>query len=106
MIYQPHDILPPDKTPEVLPGVPSGYSETLGKREAERVAEFIVKNSQMKGRWTPIDSLDCILEDRQLAINIRDRMIKHGFLEKADSGFMLTEKAIESIAKKYPAITA
>lgn len=86
---EPRDIQRPE------PIVP--YQDTLGKSQYESVAAIIICVSQIRGEWTPLETLP-----KGERLYLPD-MLRSGHLEQTEEGYMLSQRTIERIAEKFPA---
>jgi len=93
-VFKPSDFRLPDKF---------GYAEVLGKCEFETIAEYIIKTSKEKGFWKPVSSKELYKLSEMIDKGRVDLMIKCGHLRRAVGGYLLTQRALEQIAKKYSA---
>ncbi|MBI2044905.1 hypothetical protein HYT23_02515 [Candidatus Pacearchaeota archaeon] len=75
-------------------GVVNPFCGTMGRIEWELVAAYLVSKSQRNGDWTSIQQFHPDYDTQG--------MVNRGLLRRDDSGFMLTEKAIERLVKEYP----
>ena len=87
MTYRPEDFQSP--IGKCIP-----YCDTLGQCEFETVAAFIITHSQKVGHWKRVKNFHPDYRTSE--------MVQLGLLEENEDGYMLTEKALEAIHKRYP----
>ena len=95
MKYSPKDIQPTSEPRFVFE---TFFGSTLGKCEYETIAAYFVSEGQKYRKWIAIPQERF---PKRVKENL-EGMLKKGYLINTNEGFILSELAIEVIAKKYP----